>query len=77
MGVNRNTVNRYFNLIRQKIFEESLKEIKKEERRFWKEMNPILEQKEARGKRGRGAAGKTPVFGLLKRGEKVFTQACS
>ena len=25
-----------------------------------------------RGKRGRGAAGKTPVFGLLKRGEKVF-----
>ena len=28
------------------------------------------------GKRGRGAAGKAPVFGLLKRGEKVFTQAC-
>jgi transposase-like protein len=25
-----------------------------------------------RGKRGRGAAGKTPVFGLLKRGGKVF-----
>ena len=37
-------------------------------------MNLILEQKEARGKRGRGATGKTPVFGLLKRGEKVFTQ---
>ena len=37
-------------------------------------MNLILEQKEARGKRGRGAAGKTHVFGLLKRGEKVFTQ---
>ncbi len=28
--------------------------------------------KRVRGKRGRGAAGKTPVFGLLKRGEKVF-----
>ena len=27
-----------------------------------------------RGKRGRGAAGKTPVIGLLKRGGKVFTQ---
>ena len=26
-----------------------------------------------RGKRGRGAAGKTPVIGLLKRGGKVFT----
>jgi transposase len=28
-----------------------------------------------KGKRGRGAAGKTPVFGLLKRGGKVFTIA--
>ena len=27
-----------------------------------------------RGKRGRGAGGKTPVIGLLKRGGKVFTQ---
>lgn len=27
------------------------------------------------GNRGRGAAGKVPVFGLLKRGGKVFTQA--
>ena len=30
-----------------------------------------------RGKRGRGAAGKTPVFGLLKRGEKVFVTVVS
>ena len=29
--------------------------------------------KRVRGKKGRGAAGKTPVFGLLKRGDKVFT----
>jgi transposase-like protein len=28
--------------------------------------------KRVRGKRGRGAAGKTPVFGLLKRDGKVF-----
>ena len=27
-----------------------------------------------RGKRGRGAAGKTPVIGLRKRGGKVFTE---
>jgi len=27
-----------------------------------------------RGKRGRGAAGKTPVFGLLKRGGNVYVQ---
>jgi transposase len=27
-----------------------------------------------KGKRGRGAAGKVPVFGLLKRGGKVYAQ---
>ena len=27
-----------------------------------------------KGRRGRGAAGKVPVFGLLKRGGKVYTQ---
>src|SRR5712675_2504466 len=27
-----------------------------------------------KGKRGRGAAGKVPVFGLLKRGGQVYTQ---
>ncbi len=34
-----------------------------------------------KGKRGRGAAGKVPVFGLFKRGGKVYTKvirdACS
>ncbi len=27
-----------------------------------------------KGKRGRGAAGKVPVFGILKRGGKVYTK---
>jgi transposase len=30
--------------------------------------------KRIRGKRGRGAAGKTPVFGLLKRDGKVYVE---
>ena len=30
-----------------------------------------------KGKRGRGASGKVPVFGLLKRGGKVYTQVLS
>lgn len=30
-----------------------------------------------KGKRGRGSAGKVPVFGLLKRGGKVYTQIIS
>jgi transposase len=30
--------------------------------------------KRVRGKRGRSAAGKTPIFGVLKRGVKVFVK---
>ena len=30
-----------------------------------------------KGRRGRGAAGKVPVFGLLKRGGKVYTKIIS
>lgn len=44
-------------------------------------MNGIVEVDESyfgptriKGKRGRGAGGKTIVFGLFKRGDKVFTQ---
>jgi len=33
-----------------------------------------LAQRRVRGKKGRGAFGKTIVFGILQRGEKVFTQ---
>ena len=73
MGVNRNTVNRYFNIIREKIFRESLKETEKEIGTF-KLDESYFRAKRVRGKRGRGIAGKTPVFGLLKRDEKVFTQ---
>ena len=67
VGVNRNTVNRYFNIIREKIFKESLKEIG-----TFELDESYFGAKRVRGKRGREAAGKTPVFGLLKRGDKVF-----
>jgi len=33
--------------------------------------------KRIRGKRGRGAGGKTIVFGVLKRGDKVYTEIVS
>ena len=45
VGVNRNTVNRYFNIIREKIFKESLKETEKK-LELLNLMNLILEQKE-------------------------------
>ena len=66
MGVNRNTVNRYFNLIRQKIFEESLKEIKREVGDFELDES-YFGAKRVRGKRGRGAAGKKMSFWIIKK----------
>jgi transposase-like protein len=65
-GVNRNTVNSYFREIRERIFQQSLKESPLETGKFELDES-YFGAKRVRGKRGRGAAGKTPVFGLLKR----------
>jgi transposase len=71
--LNRNTVHKIFNKIRERIAE-----ICEAESPF---ENGELELDESyfgarrvRGKRGRGAQGKIPVFGMLKRGDKVYTQ---
>jgi transposase len=71
-NLNRNTVNRYLTLIRQSIA------------RFCEQQSPfsgIVELDESyfgsryvRGKRGRGALGKTIVFGIYKRNGKVYTE---
>ena len=71
LELNRKTVDRYYSLFREKIAKASTQE-----------MNAVLGEfevdesyfgaKRVRGKRGRGAAGKTPVFGLLKRDGRVF-----
>ena len=71
-GLNRNTVNRYLLLIRKRIAE------------FCEQSSPFQGEievdesyfgaKRVKGKRGRGAYSKTPVFGLLQRGGKVYTE---
>jgi transposase len=71
VGVNRNTINRYYTLFREKIFEVLLKEMEQLGGEFECDES-YFGAKRVRGKRGRGAAGKTPVFGLLKRDGKVF-----
>ena len=70
--VNRHTIERYYTLFRRWIFKESLKEEK---------LSGEVEVDESyfgasrvRGKRGRGASGKIPVVGLLKRNGKVYTK---
>ena len=73
LNMNRNTVWLYFNKLRQIISYEMEKESKEV---FWGE----VEVDESyfggirKGKRGRGARDKTPLFGLLKRGGKVYTK---
>lgn len=73
LGINRNTINRYFNLFRKTIGVSALND------RSVFSGNIELDEsyfgaKRIRGKRGRGAAGKTPVFGLLKRNGNVYVE---
>jgi transposase len=66
-------VNKIYSQIRQKI----LLCTNSEQEKFSGELEldeSYFGAKRVRGKRGRGAAGKTPVFGLLKRDGKVFVQ---
>jgi transposase len=70
LDLNRNTVRIFFYRLREIIAEEQERhspfdgEIELDESYFGGVR---------KGKRGRGAAGKVPVFGLLKRGGKVYT----
>ena len=71
--ISRNSVNKIYSQIRQKILLYS----NSEQEKFSGELEldeSYFGAKRVRGKRGRGAAGKTPVFGLLKRDGKVFVQ---
>ena len=71
LRLNRNTVNRYYNLFRKAIFRDSLSLLEKELGVFEADES-YFGARRVRGRRGRGAAGKTPVFGLLKRDGKVI-----
>ena len=71
-GLNRNTVNRFYKLFRVRIME-----LCEQESPFTGEVEvdeSYFGAKRVRGKRGRGAKGKTIVFGLLKRNGKVYAQ---
>jgi len=70
-GISRITINRFYALFRKRILElvqsdKIGKEIEIDESYFG--------ARRVRGKRGRGAKGKTPVVGLLKRNGKVYTE---
>ena len=72
-GISRQTINKFYFM-----FHERIAEICESESPF---ENGEIELDESyfgarrvRGIRGRGARGKIPVFGMLKRGDKVYTQ---
>ena len=73
LGIDRKTVNRYFNIFREAILLHSLFKDSKDIGEFEVDES-YFGAKRVRGKRGRGAAGKTPVFGLLKRNGKVYVE---
>ena len=71
-GLNRNTVNRFYRIFRTRIVQ-----LCEQESPFSGEVEmdeSYFGPRRVRGKRGRGAQGKTIVFGLLKRGDKVYTR---
>ena len=74
VGVHINTAERIFKLLRQRVAFVALQETEKELSGEFEVDESYFGAKRIRGKRGRGAAGKTPVFGLLKRNGKVYTQ---
>ena len=73
IGVNRKTAAFYFLRLREII----MHELEREADEVFAgeiEVDESYFGGKQKGKRGRGAAGKIPVFGLLKRGGKVYTK---
>ena len=73
VGVNRKTAAYYYNRLRV-IIREHLEEEASEFLSGEIEVDESYFGGRRKGKRGRGAGGKTPVFGLLKRGGRVYTK---
>ncbi len=71
-GIHRNTAVRFFHKLRVKI---AIKQQNRSEQFCGKiELDESYFGGKRKGKRGRGAAGKVAVFGILKRGGQVYTQ---
>jgi len=72
-SLNRVTVNNIYNKLRERIAEICEKESPFENGEIELDES-YFGARRVRGIRGRGARGKIPVFGMLKRGDKVYTQ---
>ena len=70
--ISRNTINKIYDKVRVRIF--FLSQYENKDIGEFELDESYFGAKRVRGKRGRGAAGKTPVFGLLKRKGKVYVE---
>ncbi len=71
-GLNRNTINRFYNGFRHTIVMYCNEQAKLQG--IVEVDESLFGAKRVKGKRGRGAFGKTLVFGIYERGGMVFTQ---
>jgi transposase len=72
LGIHRNSAIRFFHKLREKI---AIKQQNRNEQFCGKiELDESYFGGARKGKRGRGAGGKVPVFGILRRGGKVYAQ---
>ena len=71
-GIHRNTAIRFFHKLREKIAQKQQNRIEQFCGKV--ELDESYFGGHRKGKRGRGAGGKVAVFGILKRGGKVYTQ---
>ena len=71
-GLNRNTINRYLSVIRTRISEYC--ELQSPFSGEVEVDESFFGARRVKGKRGRGAFGKTIVFGIFKRNGKVYTE---
>ena len=74
VGVNRNTVNRYYNEFRKLIYDSQLSEGYHIKNVICEVDESYFGGKRIRGKSGRGASGKVIVFGIVERDGKAYTQ---
>ena len=73
-GVNKNTTHRIYGLLRQRVVALAESEAQPFVGGIVEIDESYFGPRRVRGRRGRGAAKKIPVIGLLKRAGKVFTQ---
>lgn len=73
-GVNKNTTHRLYGLLRQRVVALAEAEAAPFRQGTIEIDESYFGPRRVRGQRGRGAAKKIPVIGLLKRDGKVFTQ---